>query len=340
MSQTTDNLDENDFSKNHDIISEETEEEELDPRVQEELEKLNQHTDQINKLELQLEDANCLFRTLLTDSTHQLKALASKIGGVHIEKARPYFEAMEEATKAQKECQSAATAFQRASGIHAAAKETIALAEQRFLSNSTNWQFDNAWQEMLNHATMKVMEAEKQKTESEAEHLQRAAFYTAAEQACQRLEKRLKKHVVKAQPYFEQKEAFNKTLEAQKAQVQQLQSKVSIAKAEYAKSLRKLEEISESIHAQRKLKQKLNQFREPGVGAEEYLKSLPSYDLDDCYERSTVSGQSSSRIDSEFDEDEIDYNNDKLDQDDKVVSRTMSCPDQMMKSLSLKESQS
>ena len=37
MSQTTDNLDENDFSKNHDIISEETVEEELDPRVQEEL---------------------------------------------------------------------------------------------------------------------------------------------------------------------------------------------------------------------------------------------------------------------------------------------------------------
>ena len=70
--------------------------------------------------------------------------------------------------------------------------------------------------------------------------------------------------------------------------------------AEYAKSLRKLEEISESIHAQRKLKQKLNQFREPGVGAEEYLKSLPSYDLDDCYERSTVSGQSSSRIGTSF----------------------------------------
>merc|ERR1711878_265810 len=137
-------------------------------------------------------------------------------GGVHIEKARPYFEAMEEATKAQKECQSAATAFQRASGIHAAAKETITLAEERFLTNASNWQFDNAWQEMLNHATMKVMEAEKAKTDSEAEHLQRAAFYTAAEQACQRLEK----HVVKAQPYFEQKEAFNKALEAQKEQVQ------------------------------------------------------------------------------------------------------------------------
>ena len=73
----------------------------------------------------------------------------------------------------------------------------------------------------------KVMEAEKAKTDSEAEHLQRAAFYTAAEQACQRLEKRLKKHVVKAQPYFEQKEAFNKALEAQKEQVQSLQLKVN-----------------------------------------------------------------------------------------------------------------
>ena len=64
----------------------------------------------------------------------------------HIEKARPYFEALEIANKAQKECQSAATAFQRANGIHAAAKETIALAEERFLTNSSNWQFDNAWQ--------------------------------------------------------------------------------------------------------------------------------------------------------------------------------------------------
>lgn len=41
--------------------------------------------------------------------------------------------------------------------IHAAAKETVALAEQRFKSNQHEWQFDNAWQEMLNYATMKVI---------------------------------------------------------------------------------------------------------------------------------------------------------------------------------------
>ena len=68
------------------------------------------------------------------------------LGVAQIEKARPYFEALEIANKAQKECQSAATAFQRANGIHAAARETITLAEERFLTNSSNWQFDNAWQ--------------------------------------------------------------------------------------------------------------------------------------------------------------------------------------------------
>ena len=40
--------------------------------------------------------------------------------------------------KAQKECQSAATNYQRASGIHAAAKETIALAEARFTEKKAN----------------------------------------------------------------------------------------------------------------------------------------------------------------------------------------------------------
>lgn len=285
-------------SCNHESKNNDIEEEELDPRVQEELEKLNRHTDEINKLELQLEDANCLFRTLLTDSTQQLKALSSKIGVAHIEKARPYFEALEIANKAQKECQSAATAFQRASGIHAAAKETIALAEQRFLSNSTSWQFDNAWQEMLNHATMKVMEAEKQKTESESEHSQRAAFYTAAEQACQRLEKRLKKNVVKSQPYFEQKDAFNKTLESQKLQVQTLQSQVKVSKEHYAECLKRLEEISESIHDQRR-KKKLTQLREPGVGAEIDLKLPDNFDVEGFDRGSVVSGKSSSIDDSD-----------------------------------------
>lgn len=40
--------------------------------------------------------------------------------------------------------------------IHQAAKETVALAEARFLSKQHEWKFDSAWQEMLNNAILKV----------------------------------------------------------------------------------------------------------------------------------------------------------------------------------------
>ena len=40
----------------------EKEDEDLDPRVMEELEKLNTCTDEINRLETQLDDANAIFR--------------------------------------------------------------------------------------------------------------------------------------------------------------------------------------------------------------------------------------------------------------------------------------
>ena len=107
---------------------------------------------------------------------------------------------------------------------------------------------------MLNHATMKVMEAESLKTASEAEHAKRAAFFTKAEQEVQHLEKKIRKYIQKSRPYFEEKDAFNKTLESQKTRVQKLQEEVRASKVEYAKSLRALEEISESIHARRKLR--------------------------------------------------------------------------------------
>ena len=61
-----------------------------------------------------------------------------KVGTSNIEKARPYYEALEVSNKAQKECQSAATNYQRASGIHDAAKETISLAEERFTEKKAN----------------------------------------------------------------------------------------------------------------------------------------------------------------------------------------------------------
>ncbi|TNN21920.1 SH3 domain-binding protein 5-like [Liparis tanakae] len=67
-------------------------EDELDPRIQAELEQLNQASDQINQLELQLDDARSSYRRVLTDSARRLNAQGHQFGAC-IEKARPYYEA-------------------------------------------------------------------------------------------------------------------------------------------------------------------------------------------------------------------------------------------------------
>lgn len=102
-----------------------------------ELESLNTATDNINTIEIELEvstnvfndksinliklsikqEATSTFRILLNESTRRLKLLTKKLGSC-IEKARPYYEALEKSRFAQIECQKAAVKFQRANGIY------------------------------------------------------------------------------------------------------------------------------------------------------------------------------------------------------------------------------
>ncbi|XP_018612410.1 SH3 domain-binding protein 5b isoform X2 [Scleropages formosus] len=183
------------------------EEEEVDPRIQGELEKLNQSTDDINRCETELE--------------------------------------------AQLEAQRATQDFQRATEVLRAAKETIALAEQRLLEEDKR-QFDSAWQEMLNHATQRVMEAEQTKTRSELVHKETAAKYNAAMNRMKQLEKKLKRAINKSKPYFEMKAKYYLQLEQLKKNVDELQARLTMAKDEYKTALRKLEMISDEIHERRR----------------------------------------------------------------------------------------
>ncbi|KAH8356270.1 hypothetical protein KR200_006709 [Drosophila serrata] len=289
--------------------------------MQIELENLNSATDEINKLEIELEEANSTFRILLNESTRRLKLSSKKLGSC-IEKARPYHEALDKAREAQIECQKAAVKFQRANEIHAAAKETVALAEQRFMSNSHEWQFDNAWQEMLNHATQKVMDAETQKADCHAEHQRRTRLFHTAEQKVQQLEDRYRRSINKSRPYFEEKQVCQDQLQTQKNRIQELQQQVAGAKSTYSTALRNLERISEDIHRQRGDFPTPPGPREPGVGAElnsptsSALPSLPDFqmELEKCDYPSIAGSQMSlgaktqqTAAETEDEEDACDY---------------------------------
>ncbi|XP_047461964.1 SH3 domain-binding protein 5-like isoform X2 [Mugil cephalus] len=180
-------------------------EEELDPRIQEELEHLNQASDEINKLELQLD--------------------------------------------AQQETQKAALRYERAVSMHTAAREMVYVAEQGLLADKNT--MDPTWQEMLNHATAKVNEAEAERFHSEQEHQRVTQLCQDAEARVQTLQKALRKVILKSKPYFELKAQFNHILEEHKAKVVHLEEQVAKVKTHYSVALRNLEQISEQIHAQR-----------------------------------------------------------------------------------------
>lgn len=169
--------------------------------------------------------------------------------------------------------------------MHAAAKETVALAEQRFMSNSHEWQFDNAWQEMLNHATLKVMDAEKEKTETHADHQKKAVIFNTAELKLQQLEDKLRRNILKSRPYFQEKEICQHQLQTQKDRIHLLQGQVQNAKSMYSNSLKNLEIISEEIHKMRRDLRMATPSgqREPGVGAELGSCSDPEIDQKQNY---------------------------------------------------------
>ncbi|KAL1140926.1 hypothetical protein AAG570_000854 [Ranatra chinensis] len=224
-------------------------EEQVDPRVQIELERLNAATDDINKLELDLDDARAGFRQLLCESTVRIENLSKKLGSC-VEKARPYYEARIKSKEALQETQKAALRFERANSAHAAAKEMVYLAEEGLTAEGRT--FDHAWQEMLNHATMRVNESELERTLSEAHHKRTSLIYHTNETKVQQLQKELKRSIAKSRPYFEAKAQFNRMLEEQKQRVKALEKKVANAKTSYAEALRNLEQISDEMHRIRK----------------------------------------------------------------------------------------
>ncbi|XP_037077016.1 SH3 domain-binding protein 5-like, partial [Pollicipes pollicipes] len=244
----------------------------INPQIQVELEQLNSATDNINKLELELDDARAQFRSLLIESTQKIDALAKKLGSC-VEKSRPYYEARIKAKQALQRTHDAAVRYERASSHHQAAKELVALAEEGLTTQGHT--FDQSWQEMLNHSTEKVNSAEHERTQSAKNHELCSREYQLMEGEVKQLQKDLKREIARSRmgvrrsllsmntlvntlnlqmlPYFEMKAHFNQLMEMQKRQVSDLEAEVQATKITYAETLRRLEEISNGIHEARGL---------------------------------------------------------------------------------------
>lgn len=264
--------------------------EDLDPRVQEELNVLNQTSADINKLENELDEARGNYKIIFTEASERLAQAAEK-RRKPIQRARAYFELKEEAKRAQGESLKAARQYQSAISVYRAAKETVTLAEERLLQNGEG-NLSAAWQEMMNHATMRVMDAEKEKRESEERHQLATTKCANCEKKLKQLEKKFSKSIQKAGPYFEVKQQLDIKLQHQKQNVTDLQSAIKDTKAKYSNALRNLEKISEEIHQSRRDKIMLMFPRQPGVGAESgssLASMVPDFSLEELESVSEIS---------------------------------------------------
>jgi len=195
-----------------------------------------------------------------------LKSLSNHLGPC-IDKARTYFEALDQSKKAQEECQAAAMRYDKACSSLQAAKEMIAITENKIKGLSGS--FDPTWQEMLNHADVRLLEAESAKAMNEKDHQDATLTYNELAKRTAALEKQLRRNIKKARPYYDQKNAYLNFLKEQKEKVCNLELAYDTEKRNYALALKKLEQISEEIHNKRKeISGVPNEPRQECVGAE------------------------------------------------------------------------
>jgi len=244
-----------------------TDDEELDPRIKLELEKLNAATDGINHLETEFGEAQALFQQMMQDATFQLKFTHQQLGKC-VDKSRPYYEALIQAKMGHTQLHAAALAFEQAQTRHYNAKNRVRDAERKACSNQGR-KLDPALQEVLNQSTIEVMEAAKLSQGAWDVHRSASIEFENKQKFVSDLYKSLHKNVTKSRAYFDLKMDLNKQLEVQKKRLEKIQEGLQLSKNEYSKTLHNLEEISDDIHKSRELKRAaLMEPRGEGVGAD------------------------------------------------------------------------
>lgn len=173
-------------------------EEELDPRVHDELEKLNVAAKSINHLDAELEEARAVFRQTLAAATYHLENQSKRVGVKNVQKARPFYDVLRAMRKAHFELQKASHQYEKANSRHVCARQQVRDTENKMFFSEEKRAFDPAMQEMLNKATIEVNEAEAQKEESWLTHQKMYKAYQDVEKKAREMQSKLRNTIQKA----------------------------------------------------------------------------------------------------------------------------------------------
>lgn len=241
----------------------------------------------INDLELKLIEMKASYQRSFLTYKERLANLRKKLN-TSLQRSTPFIEVWRRARDLQEKSNKAAMNYDKANSQHLAAKEMIRLAEEQLASTREEEQLgstreedssdgsskdsptptsplDSAWQEMLNHATAKVVKTEKERRSSELEHRQIMQECEQVMVQYRETERKLRKHIIKARPYYEERSKYVQLIEQQQKQIAALEAKIAESKKTYSDTLNKLKHLNTHIHDRRRASSLMNVNGRPGA---------------------------------------------------------------------------
>lgn len=241
-------------------------------QIRQHLEELNRFGTRINQLEKCLEEEKYNFQKVLNENSIQLKKTIKKCGEKNVSTSRAYYDAINKRKNLTIKCQLATMKFEKYNQIHIEARQAISDTELMFhkemREDHKRDNFDQFWQEKLNAANLKFMEAKTKRKYYEDEHYSVMAEFRDLENKISIEFRKNKNSIKKAELYFDQANIFESKLKSIKEDIHKLEHELQESKNSYSQALRNLENISEEIHEKRAQILSKSLIREPGVGAE------------------------------------------------------------------------
>lgn len=227
-------------------------EQEMTREVPDLLETMNRASGDVNVFEVQLSDAQERYRRLLDQWSRNYEQLRAHYGS-SIDKARPYFDALQSLNAAKREVQGAAREFSAAASQHTQAKGELRAIEEQLAYGAHKVALDRDQQDGLSRATVRVLRCQQERDQREQDYARVLREYQVAEEAAEAWRAQIGESAIRrALPCFKQLQQHQLTLAAEQTRINALSEKAKSAKTAYNHSMRELDRISVAVHVARK----------------------------------------------------------------------------------------
>eukprot|EP00127_Corallochytrium_limacisporum_P006063 Clim_evm12s218 gene=Clim_evmTU12s218 len=223
-------------------------EEEVDPRVEGALERLNLASTEVNEMENRLAEAKRKQKNLVNDAQTGLQDSRHKLGSC-VQNAWKYYELLREIKRLNEEMLRASYVFESASEEVKNAKALSGQVEEQVLNQKEK--FDDTWQEAMNRANEKLADAKTEQKRASSLHYRYIQEISKAVAKRDRMYQKKKRTIDKAKPYYDLRDAFEISLRSIFQIVQDLEDEVHGKRSNVKASLEHLNTISEEVHAKR-----------------------------------------------------------------------------------------